>query len=193
VTLPVATANMAKLIAAAQRALDALWRPGYRYKKAGVMLLELVKADRVRGGLFDAPDHGMAKARKRVGLGGQIFVPRQQALVHCPLYAGQDARPIHNGHPAPTLCEGVVDRPKTSTGPPPAPLSDPARSCLVSRPLPYEVEQGADGTILSLSDPSFFQSRPFRFIQHGLAFRQAPSPAGSNEACRGPTRQLAWP
>ena len=39
VTLPVATASTAKLIAAAQRALEGLWRPGYRYKKAGVMLL----------------------------------------------------------------------------------------------------------------------------------------------------------
>jgi DNA polymerase V len=65
VTLPVATANTAKLIAAAQRALDALWRPGYRDKKAGVMLLNLVKADRVQGGLFDAPDDARAKARMR--------------------------------------------------------------------------------------------------------------------------------
>jgi hypothetical protein len=27
--------------------------------------------------------------------GGQIFVPRQQILVHRPRYVGQDARPIH--------------------------------------------------------------------------------------------------
>jgi hypothetical protein len=45
--------------------------------------------------------------------GGQIFVPRQQLLVHRPPYVGQDARPIHNGPPAPTLGEVVVDRPKT--------------------------------------------------------------------------------
>ena len=65
VTLPVATADTAKLITAAQTALAALWRPGYRYKKAGVMLMDLVKADRVQGGLFDAPDDPKAKMRMR--------------------------------------------------------------------------------------------------------------------------------
>ena len=29
-------------------------------------------------------------------LGGQIFVPRQQLLMHRPRHVGQDARPIHN-------------------------------------------------------------------------------------------------
>ena len=38
VSLPVATANTAKLIEAAQSALSAVWRDGYLYKKAGVML-----------------------------------------------------------------------------------------------------------------------------------------------------------
>ena len=33
-------------------------------------------------------------------LGSQIFVPRQQLLVHRPCHVGQDARPIHN-HPLP--------------------------------------------------------------------------------------------
>jgi len=65
VTLPVDTADTAKLITAAQSALAALWRPGYRYKKAGVMLLNLVKADRVQGGLFNAPDDPTARTRMR--------------------------------------------------------------------------------------------------------------------------------
>ena len=39
-----------------QRGLDAIWRPGFHYKKAGVMLLDLARADRVQGGLFDRPD-----------------------------------------------------------------------------------------------------------------------------------------
>ena len=44
-------------------ALGRLWRPGYRYKKAGVMLLDLVPADAVAGGLFDAPDDARSQAR----------------------------------------------------------------------------------------------------------------------------------
>lgn len=43
-TLPVATADTAKIGVGPQRALAALWKPGFRYKKAGVMLVDLVKA-----------------------------------------------------------------------------------------------------------------------------------------------------
>ena len=63
VQLPVATADSGKLIAAALRGLAALWREGFRYKKAGVMLLDLTPAAAVQGGLFDAPDDTRAKAR----------------------------------------------------------------------------------------------------------------------------------
>ena len=55
VQLPVATADTGKIISAAQRGLGAIWRPGFHYKKAGVMLLDLARADRVQGGLFDIP------------------------------------------------------------------------------------------------------------------------------------------
>jgi len=65
VQLPVATADTAKLIAAAHRGLAVLWRDGYRYKKAGVMLLDLAPAAAVQGGLFDAADDGRAHARMR--------------------------------------------------------------------------------------------------------------------------------
>ena len=65
VNLPVATADTAKLIAAAERGLAAIWRDGLRYKKAGVMLLDLACADTVQGGLFDAPDDARAIARMR--------------------------------------------------------------------------------------------------------------------------------
>ena len=41
---------------AARAASRAIWRPGYRYKKAGVMLLDLHPANRVQAGLFDRPD-----------------------------------------------------------------------------------------------------------------------------------------
>lgn len=65
VTLPVATADTGTLIAAAERGLAAIWRPGFHYKKAGVMLLDLVHADRVQGGLFERPDSPHSQARMR--------------------------------------------------------------------------------------------------------------------------------
>ena len=39
--LPVGTADSAKIIRAALAALSRIWRDGYRYKKAGVLLLDL--------------------------------------------------------------------------------------------------------------------------------------------------------
>jgi len=50
VRLPVATADTGKLIAAATAALGIIFKPGYRYKKAGVTFLDLAAADRVQGG-----------------------------------------------------------------------------------------------------------------------------------------------
>lgn len=52
IRLPVATADTGKLIAAAHRALSIIWRPGFHFRKAGVVFLELVPATRVQGGLF---------------------------------------------------------------------------------------------------------------------------------------------
>jgi DNA polymerase V len=65
VQLPVATADTGRLIAAAHRGLATIFREGFRYKKAGVMLLDLTAARAVQGGLFDAPDSVRAKARMR--------------------------------------------------------------------------------------------------------------------------------
>ena len=56
VQLPVATADTGKLTRAALSGLGAIWKPGYRYKKAGVVFLDLQPAGEVLGGLFDAPD-----------------------------------------------------------------------------------------------------------------------------------------
>lgn len=66
VTLPVATSDTAKLIAAAHAALSAIWRDGYRYKKAGVMLVNLVKASMVGEGLFDERDAPRSLARMKM-------------------------------------------------------------------------------------------------------------------------------
>jgi DNA polymerase V len=56
VQLPVATCDTSKLITAALAGLKAIWRDGYRYKKAGVLLLELHPVAKVQEGLFDRRD-----------------------------------------------------------------------------------------------------------------------------------------
>lgn len=50
------TADTRPLIGQAVRGLEAIYRPGYRYKKAGVMLLSLTPADRRQGSLFRPGD-----------------------------------------------------------------------------------------------------------------------------------------
>ena len=65
VQLPVAIAGTGKIVRAAQRGLGAIWRPGFRHKKAGVMLLDLARAGRVQGALFDEPDDARSQARMR--------------------------------------------------------------------------------------------------------------------------------
>jgi hypothetical protein len=52
-----------RLIAAARRGLRAIYRSGYRYKKAGIILQDLVPAARVQSSLFDAADTPASKAR----------------------------------------------------------------------------------------------------------------------------------
>jgi DNA polymerase V len=77
VRLPVATADTGKLIAAATAGLGIIFKPGYRYKKAGVTFLDLVAADRVQAGLFDRPDdarsirrmHALDQLNARFGRG----------------------------------------------------------------------------------------------------------------------------
>src|SRR6185295_20272346 len=66
VTLPVASADTAKIIRAALAGLNVVWRNGYRYKKAGVMLLDLRPAASAQAGLFDQPDDARSTTRMRV-------------------------------------------------------------------------------------------------------------------------------
>jgi DNA polymerase V len=65
VTLAVASADTAKVIRAALTGLNAIWRTGFRYKKAGVMLLDLLPAAKVQPALFERPDDGRSLARMR--------------------------------------------------------------------------------------------------------------------------------
>jgi DNA polymerase V len=66
IRLPVATANTSNIAQAAVKALLALWKEGYRYKKAGIMLLDLGKADLVQGDLWTNPDSD--KSKRLMGL-----------------------------------------------------------------------------------------------------------------------------
>ncbi len=65
IELPVATADTSKIAGAAVAAIEAIWRPGFRYKKCGVMLLELAKASSIGDGLFDQADSNGSQARMR--------------------------------------------------------------------------------------------------------------------------------
>jgi DNA polymerase V len=57
VHLPVATSDTGKLIGAALAGLGSIGRDGYRYKKAGVVLLDLHRVSVVQEGLFDKADN----------------------------------------------------------------------------------------------------------------------------------------
>ncbi|MFQ5452796.1 MAG: Y-family DNA polymerase [Candidatus Zixiibacteriota bacterium] len=53
IRLPTATSNTAELIHYAMHGTDKIFKEGYRYKKAGVMLDELIPDDQVQATLFD--------------------------------------------------------------------------------------------------------------------------------------------
>jgi DNA polymerase V len=56
VRFPAETNDTPEMIDFAHRALGKIFRKGYRYKKAGVMLMDLVRKDSTQRGLFDAVD-----------------------------------------------------------------------------------------------------------------------------------------
>lgn len=56
IKLPVATDSTSDLLRYALPGMERIFREGYRYKKAGVMLTALVPASQVQGHLFDRPD-----------------------------------------------------------------------------------------------------------------------------------------
>jgi DNA polymerase V len=70
VHLPVATSDSGKLIGAALAGLQSMWRDGYRYKKAGVTLLDLHPAAAVQEGLSE---------------GRQSVLLQQRGCIHSPL------------------------------------------------------------------------------------------------------------
>lgn len=56
VRLTIGTSDTARLIRAALWALKGIYRSGFRYKKCGILLLDLHPADAVQGSLFLQPD-----------------------------------------------------------------------------------------------------------------------------------------
>jgi DNA polymerase V len=63
IPLPVATQDTAELIRYALQGITQLFREGYRYKKAGVMVTELVSAPHIQAHLFDRRDHERSRRR----------------------------------------------------------------------------------------------------------------------------------
>ena len=56
IPLPVATQDTAELIRYALRGVEQIWREGYRYQKAGVILTALAPAHQIQAQLFDRHD-----------------------------------------------------------------------------------------------------------------------------------------
>lgn len=65
-TLPVATSDTASLLRASRGILRSLWKPGYRYKKAGVLLLHLAPHDQTQCALWGEPDDPKRQALMQV-------------------------------------------------------------------------------------------------------------------------------
>ena len=59
--LPVATNYTPELIQYANRALEDIYRPGYRYKKVGILMSELVPSEQIQANFFDRRDRERAR------------------------------------------------------------------------------------------------------------------------------------
>jgi len=103
--LPVATADTGPIIGAARCALAAVWRPGFRYKKARVMLLEAIirrfpAIERATGLRLPLPqrlkDLMKHEERPRQGADGLLLPPQHFRLTqhHLPVSAGEVVAPM---------------------------------------------------------------------------------------------------
>ena len=66
IELPTATNDTGALIKYALQSVDKIYRPGCRFKKAGVMFDALLPQDKVQGNLFDGADHARSRKLMRV-------------------------------------------------------------------------------------------------------------------------------
>jgi DNA polymerase V len=65
VPLPVATAATQELILYALQGINLIYRPGYNFMKAGVMVLDIIPDDQVQHGMFDQRDRDKDKRLSR--------------------------------------------------------------------------------------------------------------------------------
>ncbi len=70
VTPPYPTADNLVFTKYALRALEFIWRPGFKYKKAGVMLMDISPADSIQGELFPVEPENDKRAQLMVTLDG---------------------------------------------------------------------------------------------------------------------------
>ena len=56
VRFSVQTSDTRRLISAARKAVEQIFRPGIRYAKAGISLMDLCPSDQVQGDLYESPD-----------------------------------------------------------------------------------------------------------------------------------------
>ncbi len=66
IRFPVATADSRKLIAAACEGVEKIFKPGLRYAKAGVMLLDIASCEQVQSELFDSADSNASLQLMRI-------------------------------------------------------------------------------------------------------------------------------
>lgn len=64
VNLDIASADTMAITNAASRALDSIFRPGYQYKRAGVMLTDITGDDAIQLGLFSSSQADIEKSRR---------------------------------------------------------------------------------------------------------------------------------
>lgn len=64
--LDTAVNNTQEIVGAALQLLDSVWKDGYGYKRAGVLVGEIVPADTVQGALFDSVSHEERERRNRI-------------------------------------------------------------------------------------------------------------------------------
>ena len=58
IMLPTATASDLELIRYTRKALEAIFKPGYRYKKSGVVVSDIIPDQQIQLNLLDQTDHG---------------------------------------------------------------------------------------------------------------------------------------
>lgn len=66
ISLAIPTADTRELVSAAMRLLEGIWKDGYRYAKAGVMLTDLRPASAVQGDLFACNENPRSAALMKV-------------------------------------------------------------------------------------------------------------------------------